>query len=97
MAVKSTGKYILRLFVAGASDRSRQALEHVRHLCEAELKDKCTLEVIDIYQQPELARLHQIVATPTLIKESPQPVRRFMGNLVNISTLFVELALIPKI
>ena len=66
-------------------------------LCEAELKDNCELEVIDIYQQPELARANQIVATPTLIIAFPPPLRRFIGNLTNITGLFVELDLTPKV
>jgi circadian clock protein KaiB len=96
LATRLTGKYILRLFVAGATARSRQAVLRVRQLCEAELKDNCELEVIDIYQQPKLARDHQIVATPTLIIEFPPPVRRFIGSLANITGLFVELDLIKK-
>jgi len=96
LTIRPTGKYVLRLFVAGATARSRQAVLSVRQLCEAELKDNCTLEVIDIYQQPHLARDNQIVATPTLIKELPRPVRRFIGNLANIISLFVELDLIAK-
>ena len=76
--------------MAGATARSHQAVLRVRQLCEAELKDNCTLEVIDIYQQPELARANQIVATPTLIKEFPRPVRRFIGNLLNTAGLFVD-------
>lgn len=87
---KKTSQYVLRLFIAGATDRSHQALLHVRKLYAEELKDHCTLEVIDIYQQPELARVNQIVATPTLIKEWPRPVRRFIGNLTNIASLFHE-------
>ena len=90
------GKYVLRLFVAGATTKSHQAVLRVRQLCAAELKDNCDLEVIDIYQQPELARENQIVATPTLIKEIPLPVRRFIGNLLNLAGLFVELDLITK-
>jgi circadian clock protein KaiB len=86
----------LRLFVAGATTRSRQAVLRVRELCEAELKNNCTLEVIDIYQQPHLARENQIVATPTLIKEFPRPVRRFIGSLLNIAGQFGELGLIAK-
>ncbi len=82
---------MLRLFVAGATARSRQAVLRVRQLCEAEPKGTCTLEVIDIYQQPSLARANQIVATPTLIKELPLPVRRFIGNLANTTGLFDEL------
>jgi len=82
--------------VAGATARSRQAVLNVRQLCEAELKDFCDLQVIDIYQQPELARAHQIVATPTLILELPKPLRRFIGNLANITGLLVELDLITQ-
>jgi circadian clock protein KaiB len=96
LATRPTGKYVLRLFVAGATARSCQAVLRVRQLCEAELKDNCELDVIDIYQQPELARANQIVATPTLIKESPRPVRRFIGNLLNTTGLFAELDLIPQ-
>ena len=90
---RSGGKSVLRLFVAGATARSREAVLRVRELCEAELKGGCTLEVIDIYQQPKLARDHQIVATPTLIKEFPRPARRFIGNLANITRLFGDLDL----
>lgn len=84
------GKCVLRLFVAGASVRSRQAVMRVRELCAAELRTNCRLEVIDIYQQPELARANQIVATPTLIKDYPRPVRRFIGNLLSPTGLFAE-------
>ena len=97
LATRPTGKFVLRLFVAGATARSCQAVLRVRQLCEAELKDNCELEVIDIYQQPELARANQIVATPTLIKAFPRPVRRFIGNLLNTTGLFAELDLTPKV
>ena len=90
------GKYVLRLFVAGATARSLQAVLRVRELCAAELKGRCRLEVIDIYQQPALARKNQIVATPTLIIVFPPPVRRFIGNLTNITGLFVELDLVKR-
>ena len=96
LTTRPQGKYVLRLFVAGATDRSRQAVLRVRQLCEAELKDNCKLEVIDIYQQPNLARDNQIVATPTLIKEFPRPVRRFIGNLSNTAGLLFGLDLHTK-
>ena len=96
LTTRSLGKYVLRLFVAGATARSRQAVLRVRQLCEAELKSICKLEVIDIYQQPKLARANQIVATPTLIIAFPPPVRRFIGSLANITGLFVGLNLIAK-
>ncbi len=96
LATRPMGKFVLRLFVAGATARSHEAVLHVRQLCEAELKDNFKLEVIDIYQQPKLARKNQIVATPTLIIAFPPPLRRFIGNLTNITGLFVELDLSPK-
>lgn len=89
-------RYVLRLYVAGASDRSRQAVRRVRQLCEAELADSCELQVIDVYQQPLLARDGQIVATPTLVRELPRPMRRFIGNLANTTRLFVALDLETK-
>jgi len=91
LASRRADKYVLRLYVAGASDRSRQAILRARQLCDAELKDCCELEVIDVYQQPILARDGQIVATPTLVREFPRPVRRFIGNLANTTRLFVGL------
>jgi circadian clock protein KaiB len=82
--------------VAGATARSRQALRRVYELCEVELKDNYELEVIDVYQQPELARENQIVATPTLVKEFPRPVRRLIGNLLNTTSLFGDTGEIEK-
>ena len=67
--------------MAGATARSRSALRRVYEICETELKGNYELEVIDVYQQPELTRENQIVATPTLVKYSPAPMRRFIGNL----------------
>lgn len=96
LVARPTGKYALRLYVAGATARSRQAVLRVRQLCEVELKGNCILEVIDIYQQPDQARSHQIVATPTLVIEFPLPVRRFIGSLANISSLMIELDLMSK-
>ena len=96
LATRPTGKYVLRLYVAGATDRSQQAILRARQLCETELKGNFDLEVIDVYQQPILARDGQIVATPTLVREFPQPVRRLIGNLSNTSGLFVGLNLDTK-
>jgi circadian clock protein KaiB len=96
LAVRPTGKYILRLYVAGATERSRQAVLRARQLCEAELKGNFELEVIDVFQQPILARDGQIVATPTLVREFPRPVRRLIGNLSNSAGLFVGLGLDSK-
>ena len=89
-------KYMLRLYIAGATDRSRQAVLRARELCESEFAGDFELEVIDVYQQPILARDGQIVATPTLVKEFPRPVRRLIGNLSNTAGLFVGLDLDKK-
>ena len=96
LALSRTGKYVLRLYVAGASDRSRQALLRVRRLCETELNGEYELEVIDIYQQPIIARDGQILATPTLVREFPRPMRRLIGNLANTTGLFAGLDLDTK-
>jgi len=89
-------KCVLRLFVAGATERSRAAILRARQLCESELKGDFELEVIDVYQQPILARDGQIVATPTLVREFPRPVRRLIGDLSNSASLFVGLNLDTK-
>jgi circadian clock protein KaiB len=73
--------YRLRLIVAGSTVRSRRAIENLRHLCEQHLHGQVDLEIIDIYQQPELARQYQVVAAPTLVKLLPLPVRRIIGDL----------------
>jgi circadian clock protein KaiB len=90
-SARSKATYVLRLYVAGATDRSRQAILRARHLCETELGGDFDLEVIDVYQQPILARDGQIIATPTLVKELPPPVRRFIGDLSKVTGLFVGL------
>lgn len=95
IADSPASRHFLRLYVAGATARSRQALRRVYQLCEAEMKDNYELEVIDVYQQPELARANQIIATPTLVRKLPRPVRRFIGNLRNSTGLFDDLDLAP--
>ncbi|HTL68530.1 MAG TPA: circadian clock KaiB family protein [Lacunisphaera sp.] len=89
-------QFRLRLFVAGATTRSSLAIRQVRELCAAGLAGSSQLTVIDIYQQPELARTHRVVTTPTLIIDLPRSVRRFIGNLANIAGLFVDLQVSPR-
>ncbi|MEO6003120.1 MAG: circadian clock KaiB family protein [Opitutus sp.] len=92
LRLNRSARYVLRLFVAGATARSQQAVLHVRQMCAAQLLGDCDLQVIDIYQQPRMARLHQIVATPTLVKEWPRPERRFIGSLLNLALSLPKLA-----
>ena len=76
-------KYVLRLYVAGVTPKSRVAIKNVKRLCEEHLAGRCDLEIVDIYQQPKLASGEQILAVPTLIKKiappSAQVDRRLVG------------------
>ena len=73
--------YRLRLFVAGNTARSRGAIENLRLFCAEHLAGRFDLEVVDIYQQPELAESNQVVAVPTLLRVEPLPMRRVVGDL----------------
>lgn len=73
--------YVLRLYVTGMTPRSSRAISTIKAICEEHLQGRYNLEVIDIYQQPTLAKDEQIVATPTLVKKLPVPLRRFIGDL----------------
>lgn len=72
--------YLLRLFVTGSTPRSVRAIRNVMELCEANLRDRYVLEIVDIYQEPALARNAQVIAAPTLVREQPKPVRRLIGD-----------------
>lgn len=87
----STGHYSLRLYISGSTPRSTRAVANVRNLCEEHLRGRYDLEVIDIYQQPEHAVFAQIIAAPTLIKQLPLPLRRFIGNLADRKKMLVAL------
>jgi circadian clock protein KaiB len=101
MLQKTTDKdrYELKLYVTGTSPRSGQAIANVRSLCEEYLKGRYDLEVIDIYQQPAVAVSEQIIAAPTLIKKSPAPSRRMIGDLSSRDRILIGLniaAVAPK-
>lgn len=83
-------KYILRLYVTGSSGRSLQAVQNLKKICEEHLPEY-DLEVIDIYENPGAAREEQIIAVPTLVKELPRPLRRFVGDLSNTQKILVGL------
>ena len=74
-------KVVLRLYVTGQTPRSVRAIENLSKFCGRFLKNRFELEVIDIYQEPALAKEVQILAAPTLIKTLPLPVRRLVGDL----------------
>jgi circadian clock protein KaiB len=86
-------KYVLCLYVTGMTPRSTQAIARIKAVCEERLQGRYELEVIDIYQQPELAKGEQIIATPTLIKKLPAPLRRIVGDLSNKERVLLGLDL----
>lgn len=81
--------------MAGSTVRSRQAIENLRRICAEQLDGKVDLEVVDIYQQPELAGRYQVIAAPTLVKLLPLPVRRIIGDLSETERVLRGLELTP--
>ncbi len=88
--------YVLRLYVAGLTPRSTEAIANVRKICESHLKGRYQLEVVDIYQQPKLAQGEQIIAAPTLVKKLPLPLRRLIGDLSDKERVLIGLDLRPR-
>ena len=86
------GRPLLRLFIAGTSPRSSRTVEAVRHLRDAHLP-AYELEVVDLYQQPQLAEADRVVAAPTLVRVSPGPVRRVAGDLTDARRILQGLGL----
>ena len=74
-------EYRLTLFITGGSPNSVRAINNLKSICEKHLAGRYDLEVIDVYQNPELATQEQIIALPTLIKRLPDPVRRLVGDM----------------
>jgi circadian clock protein KaiB len=73
--------YLLRLFVSGSSPRAAEAIANLQHICATELSGEYQLEIIDVLEQPQAAEDAKILATPTLIKQLPPPLRRVIGDL----------------
>lgn len=91
-----TGTYILRLYISGMTPNSQKAVENVRRICEEHLNGRYELEIVDIYQQPIFAKEGQIVAAPTLVKELPPPLRKFIGNMSQTEKILLGLDLRAK-
>jgi len=93
---RAEGYFVLRLYVSGMTPYSRSAIENVKKICEEHLAARYELEIIDVYQQPVLAREAQIIAAPTLVKESPPPLRKFIGDMSQAERILLWLGLQPK-
>ena len=86
-------KYILRLYITGATSRSVMAITNLKKICEEYLSGRYELEVINLYQHPGLAKGDQIIAAPTLIKKLPLPLRRIIGDMSNKEKVLLGLDL----
>jgi circadian clock protein KaiB len=89
----SGDRWVLKLYVAGQTARSMTALENLRSICEDHLGGRYTIEVVDLAQNPRLARTDQILAVPTLVRKLPQPMRKIIGDLSNKDRVIVGLSL----
>ena len=94
-ARETLSKYLLRLFVTGASSRTSVAIANLRRICEQELEGQYELEIIDVLEHPDLAEDEKILATPTLIKSLPLPLRRVIGDLSDREKVLLGLEVQP--
>jgi circadian clock protein KaiB len=94
---ESNGKYVLYLYISGATPRSRRAIANIKAICDEHLKGRYHLQVVDIFQNPEQTAEHDIVAAPTLVKQMPLPIRRFVGDLSDTNKVVSGLAISPAV
>ena len=88
--------YVIKLYVTGQTPRSRRAIDNLRRLCEEELQGQYDLVVIDVLERPQLAEDEKILATPTVVKELPLPIRRIIGDLSDSERVLLGLDLHPS-
>lgn len=88
-------KYVLKLFVTGKSPRAETAIGNIRRICEEDLHGEYELQIIDVLEHPEAAEEEKILATPTLIKQLPPPLRRVIGDLTDKEKVLFGLAVSP--
>lgn len=87
--------YLLKLYVTGQTPRSRRAIDNLRRICEEELRGQYEMHVIDVLERPQLAEDEKILATPTVVKELPMPIRRIIGDLSDADMVLLGLDLQP--
>jgi circadian clock protein KaiB len=92
---QSEESWLMRLYVAGQSTRSVAAIANLRRICDTHMPGRCTIEVIDLMRNPELAKADQIVAIPTLVRKIPTPVRRIIGDLSATEKVLLSFELHP--
>lgn len=87
--------FVLKLYVTGKTPKSERAIVNLKNICEKELKDQYDMVIIDVLERPQLAEDEKILATPTLIKELPPPLRRIIGDLSDSEKVLLGLDLQP--
>lgn len=92
----TSSRYSLKLYVAGQSPKSVNAIANIKKICEVNLQGRYVLDVIDLYQQPQLAQGEQVIAVPTLIRKLPRPLRRIIGDMSNTERVLVGLDIRSK-
>ncbi len=95
LAKASLQKYVLRLYISGMTPAATRAISNLRSICEQYLSGRYELQIVDVYQQPVLARDEQILAAPTLVKKLPLPLRRIIGDMSNKDRVLLGLDLRP--
>ncbi len=88
---KRKRQYALRLYITGVTQLSQRAVSNIKEICEKNFQGNYSLEIVDLYQQPELTQKQQIVASPTLVKTRPLPAVRFVGDLSDSSKVLSKL------
>ena len=96
IAEPAQSRLVLRLYVAGASPSSAQAVARLRAICDGYLADRYDLEIVDVHQQPERAGLDDILAIPTLLRELPAPLTRIVGDLSDEGRVLIALGVEPR-
>ncbi len=93
---EQTEKWELRLYTAGQSPKSLSAVRNLKNVCEQHLQGRYDIEIVDLLANPRLAKDHQIVAIPTLVRKLPSPIRKIIGDLSNVERTLVGLELRPR-
>lgn len=83
--------FVLKLYISGSTPQSLTAIENIKTICEENLQGRYNLEIIDLYQNPDMAREANVIAAPTLVKQLPLPLRRIIGDMSNTERVLIGL------
>lgn len=93
LAAEGKEQFVLRLYIAGQTPKCVRAFTNLKHICEEHLANRYRIEIVDLLQNPQLARGDQILAVPTLVRQLPEPVKKIIGDLSNTERVLVGLDL----